>query len=186
MKAFSKVLTLTSIVAGLTASVSLQAQEPQSVGDMSSYFEPGKSFVGDDLPQQADLQSSGYVGDLKALGGYVGDLALIEPTDHSTPLPITESYSSAPTYSAPVARRGSVGKAMTRSPESWLSAELLLWFPEDRTSPLLVASANAGEIPLPGQPGYTELFGGSIDSGLQPGFRADAGRYFADGQLGLG
>ena len=68
----------------------------------------------------------------------------------------------------------------------WLTAEALLWFPQDRRLPPLVNTAAPGVEPIQGV-GRT-VFGGDanpIDDGLSGGFRIDAGVYLSD-SIGVG
>lgn len=171
---------LTAAALGLAFVSVAQAQQTQSVGDLSSYFDEGSSNV----------------AATAAVDNYVGDLDQSSQTA-TPPMPLQEvpatsdstgpSYSSSPSYSTSYvpmrARRSTVSQT---APNTWLTGDTLLWFTEDRTSPLLAASSNVGEPVLPDSPGYTPLFGGELDSGMQLGFRGDAGRYFADGQIGFG
>ncbi len=67
---------------------------------------------------------------------------------------------------------------------TWATYEALLWFPQARKLPVLVASADPGELPILGPggsaaDGVTTLFGGEIDGGLSAGFRADYGKWLS-------
>ncbi len=73
---------------------------------------------------------------------------------------------------------------------TWATYEALLWFPQARKMPVLVASADPGDLPILGPgggpaPGVTPLFGGEIDGGLSAGFRADYGKWI-DKDFGIG
>lgn len=73
---------------------------------------------------------------------------------------------------------------MNRAEDAWLSAELLLWFPQQRRTPPLAVTAPAGVDPVIGDGGHT-AFGGDVGGGLTPGFRIDAGRYLTK-NFGIG
>jgi hypothetical protein len=65
----------------------------------------------------------------------------------------------------------------------WFSAESLLWFAADRSSPPLVMTAGDGINPLDGE----VAFGDTLSSGVMPGFRVSAGFYVDPCQrLGIG
>jgi len=65
----------------------------------------------------------------------------------------------------------------------WFSAETLLLFAADRTSPALVMVADDGVNPLEGD----VAFGGDLSSGVIPGYRVSAGFYLDPCQrLGVG
>ena len=73
---------------------------------------------------------------------------------------------------------------------TWATYEALLWFPQARKMPVLVASADPGELPILGPggsaaDGVTALFGGEIDGGLSAGFRADYGKWLSS-DFGIG
>lgn len=73
---------------------------------------------------------------------------------------------------------------------TWLTAEALLWFPQARRLPVLVASAPAGGLPIldPGgalPAGVTNLFGDEVGEALSGGFRVDYGRWVND-RVGIG
>jgi hypothetical protein len=61
----------------------------------------------------------------------------------------------------------------------WLDAEALLWFGDNLNAPPLVNTAAAGIVPLTGNQGVTQAFGGDngIDTGLMPGYRFTFGTW---------
>ncbi len=163
------------------------AQQTKRVGDLpqsASPAMPGESMtrsIGDQMyaPQAAvaAVQPAGHRSPLKRLRSRTGYDAC------------NDCYSSSCGGGCRPQRGGSRGGLSGGScdPDTWLRAELLLWFPQSRTSPLLAGTnAQPGGLPVVGQPGFTPQFGGRTSSGMETGFRADVGKYFADGQLGLG
>jgi hypothetical protein len=73
---------------------------------------------------------------------------------------------------------------------TWATYEALLWFPQSRDLPILVASAAPGELPIlsPGggpAAGVQTLFGGETDGGLSGGFRTDYGKWITK-NVGIG
>lgn len=73
---------------------------------------------------------------------------------------------------------------------TWATYEALLWFPQSRDLPILVASADAGQLPILSPGGgptndVTALFGGDIDASLSAGFRADYGKWISK-NVGIG
>lgn len=73
---------------------------------------------------------------------------------------------------------------------TWATYEALLWFPQSRKLPVLVASAAPGQLPIlspNGGPanGVTALFGGDVDGGLSAGFRGDYGKWVGK-NVGIG
>ena len=67
----------------------------------------------------------------------------------------------------------------------WLTGEALLWFTGDRDTPSLLVQSDTDTVPVPGQDGFTSLFGGSIADDLLPGFRLDGGYYVTE-NIGIG
>jgi hypothetical protein len=66
-----------------------------------------------------------------------------------------------------------------------MRAELLLWFPQGRTTPPMGVRTDPQTLPYLGDP-TAEAFGESYGNDLVPGFRGDVGRYFGGGNYGLG
>ncbi len=84
------------------------------------------------------------------------------------------------------AARGRFSRLMSnRCPDVWLQAETLLWFSQTRTTPPLVALAPAGELPFLGNPNAT-VVGDQYGNNLAPGLRLDFGKYFGNGNFGIG
>ncbi len=83
-------------------------------------------------------------------------------------------------------RHGMMGRMMNnKCSQTWLQAETLLWFPQSRRTTPLVVLAPAGEFPFLDNPNATvalDEFGNNIS----PGARLDFGRYFNDGNVGIG
>ncbi len=155
-----------------------------------------------DLPQSAEASTSGY-SSTRSIGDslYPAEPAgfgerLVQPAGHrSAPRGLRSRassqacntcYSDSCQGGCGASRGGSLASGDCNQ-DTWLRAELLLWFPQARRSPILAATnSQPGGLPIVGQPGFTSRFGGEIGTGLETGFRADVGKYFADGQLGLG
>ncbi|WP_157593874.1 BBP7 family outer membrane beta-barrel protein [Rubripirellula obstinata] len=71
---------------------------------------------------------------------------------------------------------------------TWAQMDLLLWFPQGRKSPSLIAESDAGTLPIldPAiSPSTRTVFGGENDAELSAGFRADAGIWLTD-NVGVG
>ena len=102
------------------------------------------------------------------------------------PTPDTQSmagFSSAPcdsAYSGSYA--SSLGRNSCKDTYYWFDAEALLWFGDNMNSPPLVTTAATGVVPLAGDPGVTNAFGGpdGIDPGLLPGYRMSFGTWLND------
>jgi len=67
---------------------------------------------------------------------------------------------------------------------TWMTAEALLWFPQARKLPVLVASAPTGVSPVLAPGGQASgpvvnEFGGEVEGGISGGFRIDYGRWLA-------
>lgn len=157
-------------IAGAAVSATLRADETMSVGDLPSHTDHTMPEVG-------------YVGDFNL--DYAPEPGMqMEAPLQSVPSRHGCSASGCKTAGCDggCSLRGSrFGFAPNNNDENWLQLESLLWFPRDRRTPPLAASAPAGLI----QP-FRIDFGADVDSGLAPGVRIDAGRYFGDGQIGLG
>jgi hypothetical protein len=72
-----------------------------------------------------------------------------------------------------------------KCPDLWLQAETLLWFPQGRTTIPLVAVAPAGEDAVLTNPNAV-VVGSESGNNLSPGIRLDFGKYFGDGNFGIG
>jgi Putative beta barrel porin-7 (BBP7) len=73
------------------------------------------------------------------------------------------------------------------STNSWLTAETLFAFAQDRNSPVLITTAGTNVYPVQGAAGVTNRFGGPLSSGMLPGYRLSIGRYFGSQQkIGIG
>ncbi|QEG43641.1 BBP7 family outer membrane beta-barrel protein [Roseimaritima ulvae] len=186
MKRIFRALTMAATIAGFSATAA-NAQQTMRAGD---------------LPTSAGATTSGY-SSTQSIGDslYTVDPALygngqIQPAGHRSSTRGLRSrigsqacgdcYSDSCQGGCKPTRRSSLADGDCNE-DTWLRAELLLWFPQARRSPVLAATnALPGGLPVVGQAGYTPQFGGEIGTGLETGFRADVGKYFADGQLGLG
>ena len=63
----------------------------------------------------------------------------------------------------------------------WFGAETLLWWGQKRDVPPLLTTAPAGVLPVAGTQDVTTVVGGpdnGLNSGLMPGYRISAGKYF--------
>lgn len=76
----------------------------------------------------------------------------------------------------------SFGRSSCNESYYWFDAEALLWFGDNLNSPPLVTTAAAGVVPISGDPGVTNAFGGpdGIDPGLLPGYRLSFGTWLND------
>jgi hypothetical protein len=140
----------------------------QQIGDSSP--SDSNRYVGlqDDARPEAFQSASSLSDDSSALG-----YSIIAPTASSS----RAMRSRAP--SVPSAALG----------DYWFSAETLLWFSQNPSSPPLVTTSAPGVLPLAGAAGVTTEFGGGdgIDFGLLPGYRLSAGTYFGDcNKFGIG
>lgn len=141
----------------------------------------GTVFVGDDM----GLSGSGVDYNYSGYDGYDGyDSYAVESYPE-------EAYYAPQQPAAGSGRR--VASRMNRmrsavqnaDPNVWFTAELLLWFPQQRTFPPLGVGNAPGALPLltaPGAVAQADSAGGD----LVAGFRGDIGRYFGDGTFGVG
>ena len=147
------------------------------------------------------------LGDTKSFGDTrgIGDGGPIEPMIgagvpmYSVSYPMGGAYPMGYDEAAPAApaMQPSVGTCDTayapcstqslackpcNEPYYWFDAEALLWFGDNLNSPPLVTTAAAGVVPLAGEPGVTNAFGGpdGIDPGLLPGYRMSFGTWLND------
>lgn len=133
----------------------------------------GTMFVGDDSSAQGSSVYQDYSSsyDNYAVESY--------PADNYYP---TQSHSASGRRSAGVQRMRSA--VQNADPNVWFTAELLLWFPQERNFAPLGAVNNPGD--LPGFDWGAQAVADSAGGDLTPGFRGDIGRYFGDGTFGLG
>lgn len=77
---------------------------------------------------------------------------------------------------------GLIGRSGCKDTYYWFDAEALLWFGDNLNSPPLVTTAPTGVVPIVGDPGVTNAFGGpdGIDPGLLPGYRLSFGTWLND------
>ena len=70
------------------------------------------------------------------------------------------------------------------APSMWFGAETLLWWGQERNAPPLLTTAPTTVLPVNGTTDVTTVVGGAngIDSGLLPGYRFSAGKYFGPEQ----
>ncbi|QDS91366.1 hypothetical protein FF011L_00950 [Roseimaritima multifibrata] len=185
MKRIFQVLALAAAVTGVSIGNVSNAQTV-SVGDMSSYTPPSEAYP------SIDASVGGYVGDLATPAGHHERVQRLAPRvashgGYETCGGCNSVSCEGGCYSSGQSRRGKIGAALNDPCASgWMNAELLLWFPQALQSPDLVATGPNAAGAIQGGPGYQALFGGRIEQGMQPGFRADVGRYFSDGQFGVG
>lgn len=173
--------------------------------DLEDLAEPStRAFVGsDDFAEDAVRPASNrYIGD--EIRPTMGTLPSGEyPTPHAEPMPMEQlapvpmatygdlqtygtGYSDPSRFAYGAPQCDSITSALAQCDQDyWMRAELLLWFPEARTTPPMGVSADAGQLPLLGSPTATPL-GESFGNNLVAGFRGDVGRYFADGLFGIG
>ncbi|TVP95887.1 MAG: hypothetical protein EA381_18005 [Planctomycetaceae bacterium] len=178
------------------------------IGDQQSAFSSGanastRGYVGsDDRFQVAPLpptRSRGYIGD-EIRPTFATDQELDYPAQER--LQTLPETSAAPSYSEDFSNRlrgdssyfesmpcDTLGMAYRPSaPKHWMRAELLLWFPQARDTPPMGVVANPNQLPVldPTVSPSAMPLGESFGNGLTPGFRGDVGRYFANGQFGVG
>ncbi len=138
------------------------------------------------ITRTAQADDTAYVGDLDDSAATAEVSTADYPPTYAAPMP---QYGQ--TYNQPAAYSSRARRPMTTSnyrraatcDSGWGSLETLLWFPMSREVQPLITQANAPSAPIPGSPGYQVLFGGSIEDGLTPGMRFDAGRYFGRDKL---
>lgn len=73
---------------------------------------------------------------------------------------------------------------------TWATYEALLWFPQSRDLPVLVASTTPGQLPILGPGGgpangVNALFGGEVSPSMSAGFRTDYGKWITK-NVGIG
>lgn len=121
----------------------------------------------------------------------------VTSSQHESPAPAAPHRHTSTSSSSPCGSMcdsgcdtgfGKIGSAIrTDDPTVWMKAELLLWFPQERTTaPLGVRNTVPGQVPALTLSPTATPFGDSFGGGLVPGFRGDIGRYFADGAFGIG
>jgi len=176
------------------------------VAEVADLADPAtRAFVGsDDFAEDAVRPGSNrYIGDeiRPTMGTFASDdyptpyATEAVPMEQLRPVP-TSTYGGTATYGTHYSdpsrfaygapQCDSIASAIAQcNQDYWMRAELLLWFPEARTTPPMGVSADAGQLPLLGGPTATPL-GESFGNNLVPGFRGDVGRYFADGLFGIG
>lgn len=198
-------LTMTAVLLSASASYAVAQNTPSYVGDAESdYYGEGETPAEASAPNEEGeiLQASA--------AAYVGDE--VEPSASDVRSVAMHTSPSAPYQAAGLkklravhspmsgscdagcggacdggcATRGRMSKMMcSDAPEVWLRAETLLWFPQARTTPPLVATAPAGELPFLGN-ADANVVADEFGNNLSPGFRLDVGRYFGDGNFGIG
>ncbi len=190
----------TVAAAMLSTSVALPAiaQQTQFAGDeYADYYGVPSSSDVDNEPPLEQVATASYIGDeIAPTGGAisVGDEMSLLPMqahpsnahDAYVSSPMADEYFSAPygDTAAPLGRR--VGTAIrSGNPDVWMTAELLLWFPQGRsTPPLGISAPNAANLVATDT--ASTVFDDRMGNGLTAGFRGDVGRYFADGAFGIG
>ncbi|MEZ6134434.1 MAG: BBP7 family outer membrane beta-barrel protein [Pirellulaceae bacterium] len=184
-----KKLLLSLSLAGLCLSQA-SAQAPQSsrhIGD------GGPIAAVDQRPEafrasNARLVSQSSALDYEMLAPTSADYeSIYEPSNFSSSSSCGCSSGSCGGGSACGSVGGSCGGA--RLPKTWISAESLLWFAGNQRSPVLATTSAQGVLPVSGEPGVTDAFGGGagLDAGLLPGFRLSGGTYFGDcDKIGVG
>ncbi len=200
MKIYLRGLTMTAVLLSTTATLSAAPQYDDYYG----------GYVGDDSASEdrshqengrvIQVSASARVGDEPSSGFAIPASSYSQQAGGEVTFP-THEISSYPQMSAGDLSMGAVGHSYSpstpcdanfgkmsklvcgKSPDVWLQAETLLWFPQSRRTPPLVAVAPAGDVPfLPGATVVADEFGNN----LTPGFRGDIGRYFANGAFGIG
>lgn len=202
-----KAAALAALLATPVASPALMAQGV-SIGDLDGYAdyyadETGEAPVTPAAPAappaaaQSNLGRPMYDEAVEAVA-YVGDQG-IEPAGHMAMNACSDcgtsdcGCGSAPMTHHRMARACRPANRMN----GWLTAEALLWFPQDRRLPPLVTQSAAGTDPILGA-GTNVVFGGNgdgfgqaggvgerIDAGLSGGFRLDGGVYVTE-DIGIG
>jgi len=212
MRIFLRGLTMMAVLLSTSASFAADPQNHTYVGDSEAEYFGEESANADDssgLLSEEDggvyqASSSAHIGDepiapVEMPG--VRAAALHSPTTATyQPAGLRKLHTlSAPSYSEPSCNGGCGGSCgggcSTRSqmtkmmsgkcPDMWIQAETLLWFPQARSAPPLAVVAPAGELPFLTTPGITTI-GEEFGNNLSPGFRGDIGRYFGNGNFGIG
>lgn len=165
-------------------------------GNDADYFQDFDTRAEQDIDPEGSIRqvsTSMYVGDEVTQAAHqpapIGSTApASQPTRsaQSAVRPAAQRRAAAPRPSAQRAPRGRIGSVVYDSrPDTWLTAEMLLWFPQARSTPPLGVGNASGQLPVIGAEGAV-IDGDSFGNGLAPGFRADVGRYFGDGTFGIG
>ncbi len=109
------------------------------------------------------------------------DMSVLAPTAYTYEQPAATEYVSGEAYDY------SGGSYGTSTPSVWMSAENLFVFAGKRNSPVLVTTAGTNVLPLQGNAGVTDAFGGRIDPDMLYGYRMSAGAYLGSQQkVGIG
>lgn len=154
-----------------------------------SYIEDNRgqaeAYVGDFYDNQ--LEPVAYVGD-QPMSGHrsIGSGVPVHTASHGTGYEMqgydtdcgcgSTSCGGGCATSACAPTRRHAKRTMLSNTDAWLTAEALLWFPQVRSTPPLVATGAAGVRPELDQ-GATVVYGGQDAFGgeLQAGFRLDGG-----------
>jgi hypothetical protein len=198
-------LTMTAVLLSASASYAVAQNTPSYVGDAES------DYYGEaDMPAEASAPyAEGTILQTSA-AAYIGDEVEHSPSDvrsvamqttspapyhaaglkklHAVQSPMSGSCDSGcgGACDGGCSSRGRMSQMMCgKAPEVWMRAEALLWFPQARSTPPLVATAPAGELPFLGNPD-ARVVADEFGNNLSPGFRLDFGRYFGDGNFGIG
>jgi hypothetical protein len=158
-----------------------------TVGDLKKESSASKDYVGDEVRRVAGtdpivdpttpapaLKPLSEVGTPVAMSGTVGSTASIGTTIAGECAPCEQMPCEALRSTVLCGRQ-----------DYWMRAELLLWFPQGRTTPPMGVRTDPQTLPYLGDP-TAEAFGESYGNDLVPGFRGDVGRYFGGGNYGLG
>jgi len=197
-------LTAVALAAAVTAHpTQAQAQTSGgSIGDLDGYADEA-SFV-DEVEYASDQYS---VGDLTAEQAAGESYSPISYSDLyvdggvSPAVMHSQGHAMSGACGCTATSTGSCGKANCRTrsiggmlgkgnrKDLWMTAEMLLWFPQARRAPALITEAPTGFNPTigPSFPNTETVFGGEggVGGDLAPGFRIDAGRYLSK-NFGLG
>lgn len=212
MRIYLRGLTMTAVLLSTSASLAADPQNHTFVGDSEAEYygeESAKAdyrtgFLSEEDGGVYQASASAHVGDEP-----IAPLAMPGVQAAAPHSPTTATYqpaglrklhthtaSSYATSSCDGGCGGSCdGGCSTRSqmtkmmsgkcPQMWIQAETLLWFPQARSAPPLAVVAPAGDVPFLTTPGISTI-GDEFGNNLSPGFRGDIGRYFGNGNFGIG
>lgn len=171
-------------------------QRAAAVGDLPGYWGSGRTFVGDTAGDPVSDPVGDSWEDFETIEGH-------PPVSHSDLQPkrfgAARGSQRLLRHAGPCdqacddgcdARGAGIFRKVLGRPglldhahETWFTAEVLLWFPQQRRVPALITTAGVGQQPI--LPNANVAFGGDIGGDLRAGFRVDGGR-FLNKHVGIG